>query len=314
MGRSGRANLLIVRICYVNGARSVGTIFPSNRHPVQSRETREELRVFQAIHKSLLFLILGIGVAGAQVPPPEPTPEPEKAAPEPLPLPPLPYPEGTDLRYRWEHEGANFATTTVRIDTVKDENGEPRIRVRGRLDYDRSGRIISGTSEGTYRGDVGHPVEYRRSLEVRAPGVGGADATIILRFDGPKVEVTRRDSMPTLGRRELTVPQPTWLLDDQCFEHWVLLAPYLTRIVEEDRLEVFVPHGETMTTYMIRKERTEGEGEARRDRWSLRAPALEAKLWTDAKGRLVEYLQAEVRIVLEPAAAETAPPPPATGG
>jgi hypothetical protein len=255
--------------------------------------------------------MLGASLGIAQVPAPEPAAAPEKPATARPPLPPLPYPEGVDLRYHWEHQGANFATTTVRIDSVKEEDGPPRLRVRGRLEYDRSGRILSGTSECTYSGDVGHPLEYRRSLEIQAPGVGGADATLILKFTGPRAEVTRRDSMPNLGRRELTVPEPTWLLDDQCFEHWVLLAPYLPQIVEEERLTVFIPHGETVNTYTIRKELTEGEGEARRDRWSIRIPALEAKIWTDARGQLVEYLQGEVRIVFEPPPRETPPPPPA---
>jgi len=287
-------------------------------HPVQCGKTREEPGVFQWIPKSFLGLFLGLSLASAQEPPAEPPQEPAKAAAESLPLPPLPYPEGVNLRYRWEHEGVNFATTSILIETVKDEDGEPRLRVRGKLDYDRAGRILSGTSEGTYAGDVSHPRHYRRSLELQAPGVGGSEATIVLAISGSQVEVTRRDSMPNLGRRELTVPEPIWLLDDQCFEHWVLLAPYFPRIVQEERLAVFVPHGEMVSTYTIRKELTEGEGESRRDRWSIRLPALEAKMWTDARGRLVEYLQGEVRIVLEesprpasPSTPPTAPPPAA---
>jgi hypothetical protein len=147
-------------------------------------------------------------------------------------------------------------------------------------------------------------------METLAPGLGSADSTISVEFDGPRAAISRKDSSPTLARRELVLAEPIWLLDDQCFEHWVLLAPYFSRIVADDRLTVFVPHGENTVAYTIRKERTEGEGDARRDRWSVRQPTVDAKIWTDAEGRLVEYQQGEIRIFLE-----ERPPPekPATG-
>ncbi len=252
--------------------------------------------------KLLILLAFLTALGTSQSPPTDAPPPPQKPAIEREALPPLPYSPKVPHRFIWEYRGVPFASTEVEIGAVSVSDGKSQFRVKATLEYDRDGRILSGTSEATYGKDVGEPLRYRRRLTIRAAGVGGSDSDLTARFDGGIAAVTRREGTPDLKRSDVQVPEPTWLLDDQCFEHWVLLAPYFSKIPVEGALLLFIPYGESTATYTIRHERTEGEGKERRERWTVRQPAVDAKIWTDPQGRLVEYLQGEVRIVFVPAA------------
>ena len=241
-------------------------------------------------------MILSFAGFGVQSAPPDRPADPPASPAQKSTLPPLPYESGTHLQFLWEHQGESYATTRIDIEIVRKEDTADLIRVRSQLDLDRGGRIVTGSSNLVCHGDVGHPVEYRHELTISAASLGGARSLMEVRFDGAVAELERQEGSHSSGKKELFVPVPTWLLDDQCFEHWVLLAPYLGTIPEDGHLTVFVPHGEGMQTYTVRLERTEGAGESRRLRWSIQHAALSAKIWTDPEGRLLEYLQGDVRI------------------
>jgi len=147
-------------------------------------------------------------------------------------------------------------------------------------------------------------VRYRRTLTTSASIFGEETTDVAVRFEDGKATLSRKDDAPQLHRREIPLADPIWILGDQCFEHWVLLGPYLRQIAPDGKANLFVPFAASIPTsngvmpYTIRHERTEGEGNERRDRWQIEAHALKAKLWTDHRGRVIEYLQENSHILL----------------
>lgn len=266
----------------------------------------------QQIHK--LFILAGLWIAIAPALADDP-PAASPAVPDEKPvefLPPLPF-EGGEERFAWWIHGAEIGSTRITVDPVRETDVPRTIRVRASFAFDAMGRIVTGDTEATYRGDIGHPVRYRHTLGVSAASLGSSEAILAATFEDGEARIERRDESERMIRTTVEAPPPTWLLDDQCFEHWVLLAPYFERILADGVLEVFVPQSGSTVTYRLKKERVEGEGSTARTRWALTGPAVEAKIWVDPTGRLVEYAQGELQIVRVPPREEEATTEPEGG-
>ena len=267
-----------------------------------------------------LAAIVGRTVIGCAQEPPQQEPSGSSTLEEtPLPLlEPIPYVLGADYRYTWILEGQEFATTTMILDTVKDADGGESLRLRGRLSYDRAGRILSGDSTLSFAGkDLRHPVRFKSALETGIPNMGSQLEEMAVRFEGNRASWSQRVGSTRFYNGTTEVQTPTWVLEGNCFEQWAIVAPFFKTIARDGTLSFYVPTGSTFSTYKIRHELTEGKGEDRRERWSISHPSQNAKLWTDASGRLVEYVQGQVQIVLSevklPEPKVEAAPPPAAG-
>lgn len=238
--------------------------------------------------------------ATSQDPPREKSAEPpEVVNAKPAPLPPSPYRLGEDYRYTWIMDGKEFATTVLTLDTVKDANGRESSRLRGRLNYERAGRILTGGSTLHFEGtDLRKPARFRSNLEIAVPNMGSQEEELVVRFEGGKAISSRKTGDQGLTRSEVEVREPTFVLESNCFEHWAIVSPHFRSILEDGTLTFFIPTGSQQITYKVRHERQEKVGAVVRDRWSIRHPSQVAWIWTDEEGRLVEYRQDTLQIIL----------------
>ena len=275
--------------------------------------------MFRDLSKFLLFLMLAVpaNVACAQSPPaesPKDAPAVAPADPKPAPAPemqkpaPFPYELTHEYHYTWVIEGEEIGKTTLTAETVTEQNGSESLLVRGRFDFDRAGRKLSGTSRLFFaENHPASPVRFTGRLSIDAREHGSHEEKFSLRVIDGIASITVDDGSAQLRRSKLPCEEPLFVLEAQCFEHWAVISPRFGELV--GKLRVLVPSERSYREYELTRVGEEKGAQGVRTRWKIEHPAQEALLWTDAKGRLVEYHQEPLQIVLT----EVAAPKKATG-
>jgi|GEM_PF-1001367 len=247
-------------------------------------------------------------------------------------LVPTPYALGAEYEYQWLLQGKPFATTRLRFTPGESDaaEGAPRsLQLTATLDYDRDGRTLSAETRLHFlEGALPRPSRYERTAEETSLRGGDVNERTLATFEGRSATITTDDGSGELTRTVETLPDPIRILDRDAPEHWVLWAPYLPLLASGAEVSFYAPTTRSAAGYRVRFDREERDGDEPRRRWTVTGPALSAKLWTDARGELLEYRQEQIqilRVAVRPPSAESkgeeattpstgeagSPPPPA---
>lgn len=209
----------------------------------------------------------------------------------------LPYPETMELTWNWVIDGKKIGTTRARIRPSSEEGTEWILDAR--LQFSRSGRAIDSRSLTTFGGESRRLTRYRRDLRAGLPG-GNPNSTVTSALFGTESTQVRvqNSSQPEISQQNFETGDNPRILDSQCFEHWLLIAPTLPA-EGKGKIKVLVPTEQRFLDLEVTRELTEGEGADRLHRWSIRSETFQALIWVDDKGAIERYLQGSLDILRE---------------
>ncbi|HIA28612.1 MAG TPA: hypothetical protein EYN79_10975 [Planctomycetes bacterium] len=212
----------------------------------------------------------------------------------PAPTAPLPYEAETDHVWNWVIDGSLIGSTRVRIRPSEKVASEWILDAR--LRFSRAGRTIDSRSLTTFSGTSRRLTHYRREMRTGLTNSKLQSTVVTARFGTETTEVSvQKSSSPEIFDRNFTTGENPTILDSQCFEHWLLLAPNFPA-ERKGKIQVLVPTLQQSLELELEREVIEGEGADRLHRWNISHPTFEALIWVDEKGAVERYLQGDLDI------------------
>ncbi|MGE4601349.1 MAG: hypothetical protein AAEJ65_00410 [Planctomycetota bacterium] len=215
---------------------------------------------------------------------------------------PLPY--SCTERYEWEwiHDGITVGKTSIQL--VAPSGEKEAWTLDARLRWSRQGRSINLRQRTDFHATSLKPIRTRQEKQIGALGLGERLGIVACEITGTEARVVVQD--PAAGTqidRIVPFPDRAVLLENQCFEHWLLIAAALIRPSEENaetattrRFTALIPSEYRLLELTLKRDRQEHIGELTLWRWSVSSSDFEAKIWLGPEGTLERYRQGPVEI------------------
>ncbi len=213
---------------------------------------------------------------------------------------PLPY--SCTKRYEWEwiHDGLPVGKTSIQL--VAPSGEKESWTLDARLRWSRQGRSINLRQRTDFHASSLKPIRTRQEKRIGAIGLGERLGIVACEITGSEARVVVQD--PAAGTqidRNLPFPDRAVLLENQCFEHWLLIAAALNRPTKEKtktiyRFSALIPSEYRLLELTLKRDRQERIGELTLWRWSVSSSDFEAKIWLGPEGTLERYRQGPVEI------------------
>ena len=230
----------------------------------------------------------------------------------------LPYPVETPLEWQWIQKGLTVGSTKLQI-----KHSDPlskRWTLDARLLWSQPGRTMEISNRSDYQLPSNNPLRTRRESRIGAAGAGEKRGVVASEVDLAEARIRIVVQDPARGSQvDRTIPFPagTVLLENQAFEHWLLIGMLLDR-TEQRKFKALIPSEFRILDLELKKDRVEKIGSIETIRWSVLCRDFTAKIWTGPGGSIEKYLQGELEIRRIRAPTETRPAPPerepASGG
>ncbi|MGE4633578.1 MAG: hypothetical protein AAEJ47_11130 [Planctomycetota bacterium] len=223
---------------------------------------------------------------------------------------PLPYSCTERQEWEWVHDGVVIGKTSIQLIAPIEE--KKAWTLDARLRWSRQGRSIEIRQLTDFDGTSLKPIRTRREQLLGALGIGEKRGIVASEIIGTEARVVVQD--PAAGTqidRTLPFPEGAVLLENQCFEHWLLIVAALNRKEEKDaqpqltrRFSALIPSEYRLLELTLSRDREEksgaisasGSGELTLWRWSISSSDFEAKIWIGPEGQLERYRQGPLEI------------------
>jgi hypothetical protein len=220
----------------------------------------------------------------------------------------LPFPLDREHRYSWFQGRQKVGETSFRLSLVDAPGGGPRrlYRSTSRFRYEREGLTLSGDCVSFFDPSL-RPVRYQ--TQSRYSGVRNYHSENLQEGEvqGTKLRyaVVHNGETAQPVRREMEMPPGSYLWLNQAVDNIALLCgdllkrptDYDVKVVYPDFLRVYEIH------FVFEKEEPVEVGgksvSCRRFSFRSKEGQLDGRVFMDERGRLVQYEQGPLRIVLE---------------
>jgi len=155
---------------------------------------------------------------------------------------------------------------------------------------------ISNRSD--YQLPSNHPLRTRRESRIGAAGAGEKRGVVASEVDLGEARIRIVVQDPARGSQvDRTIPFPagTVLLENQAFEHWLLIGLQLDR-TDQRQFTALIPSEYRSIELELKKDRAEKIGSVETTRWSVLCHEFEAKIWIGPGGTIEQYRRGDLEI------------------
>lgn len=222
----------------------------------------------------------------------------------------FPYPVEQPLEWQWVQKGLTVGSTKLQI--KRSDPLSKRWTLDARLLWSQPGRTMEISNRSDFQLPSNMPLRTRRESRIGASGAGEKRGVVASEVDLEEERVRIVVQDPARGSqvdRTMDFPTGTVLLENQAFEHWLLIGLLLDR-TEQRHFKALIPSEFRILGLELKKDRAEKIGSIETIRWSILSRDFTAKIWTGPGGSIEQYRQGdlEIRRIRKPS--ETPPVPP----
>ncbi|MEE2882752.1 MAG: hypothetical protein VYD70_03410 [Planctomycetota bacterium] len=215
---------------------------------------------------------------------------------------PLPYSRGERHEWEWTHDGIPVGKTTIQLLAPKED--QPGWTLDARLRWSRQGRSIDLRQLTSFLSPSLKPISTRKERRIEALGAGSRRTVVACEvIDSEARIVVQNPAEGTQVDQILPFADGTVLLENQCFEHWLLISALLyraegdgTEIAAKRSFSALIPSEYRLLQLKLSQDRHEKAGKDTLIRWNVTCSDFEAKIWTGPGGTLERYRQGPVEI------------------
>ncbi len=222
----------------------------------------------------------------------------------------FPYPVERPLEWQWVQKGLTVGSTKLQI--KRSDPLSKRWTLDARLLWSQPGRTMEISNRSDYQLPSNVPLSTRRESRIGASGAGEKRGVVASEVDLEEASIRIVVQDPARGSqvdRTMAFPTGTVLLENQAFEHWLLIGLLLDR-TEQRHFKALIPSEFRILDLELKRDRAEKIGSIETTRWSVLCADFTAKVWTGPGGTIEKYAQGELEIRRIHVAAETPPPDP----
>jgi hypothetical protein len=225
-------------------------------------------------------------------------PEPNPGNPVVIATPPVtfPYPVEEPLEWQWTQKGVPTGKTIVqwRMPTAPAEEWT----IDARLQWRQPGRTMQISQRTRFLQSNLRSQGTHRESWVGAAGAGEKRIVVASEVDPETAQiriVVQDPARATRIDRFLPFHDKMVLLENQAFEHWLLIGLQLER-TDQRQFTALIPSEYRSFELELKKDRAEKIGPVETTRWSVLCREFEAKIWIGPGGTIEQYRQGELEI------------------
>ena len=225
-------------------------------------------------------------------------PEPNPGNPVVIATPPVtfPYPVEEPLEWQWTQKGVPTGKTIVqwRMPTAPAEEWT----IDARLQWRQPGRTMQISQRTRFLQSNLRSQGTHRESWVGAAGAGEKRIVVASEVDPETAQiriVVQDPARATRIDRFLPFHDKMVLLENQAFEHWLLIGLQLDR-TDQRQFTALIPSEYRSFELELKKDRAEKIGPVETTRWSVLCREFEAKIWIGPGGTIEQYRQGELEI------------------
>ncbi|MGE4619348.1 MAG: hypothetical protein AAEJ04_06005 [Planctomycetota bacterium] len=213
---------------------------------------------------------------------------------------PLPYSSEERHEWEWTQEGIPVGKTTVLL--IAPEPEQDHWGLDARLRWSRQGRSLDLRQRTDFSPDSLEPIRTRKEGRISALGVGDRRLVVATEISNheARIVVQSPDEGTQIDRR-LPFPAGSVVLENQSFEHWILIAAQLARKKKAASpgshiFSALIPSEYRTLKLELTFDRQEKSGSQTLLRWNVKSTDFSAKIWISPEGTLERYQQDSVQI------------------
>ena len=225
-------------------------------------------------------------------------PEPNPGIPAVIVAAPdtFPYPTGQSLEWHWIQNGIPTGKTSVqwRPPSAPAETWTLDARLR----WQQPGRTMEIRNKTRFLDSSLRTTSTHRESLIGATAAGEKRIVVASEVDSDasRIRIIVQDpARATQIDRFLPFPGKTILLENQAFEHWLLIGLLIDR-TEQRKFTALIPSEYRSIELELKKDRAEKIGSLETIRWSVLCNDFEAKIWTGPGGSIERYRQGDLEI------------------
>ena len=208
----------------------------------------------------------------------------------------FPYPVEEPLQWQWTQKGVPTGKTSVhwRMPTAPAEEWT----LEARLQWRQPGRTMQIRHRTRFLQSNLRSKGTHRESWIRAAGAGEKQIVVASEVDPEtsRIRIVVQDpARATRIDRFLPFHDKMVLLENQAFEHWLLIGLQLDR-TDQRQFTALIPSEYRSIELELKKDRAEKIGSVETTRWSVLSHEFEAKIWIGPGGTIEQYRQGELEI------------------